>query len=175
MAGRRKNSKERQHQLAAVSALYLKGMLQYEIAEQLGITKAQITYDIKKLQAQWIESSLVNIDAVRQRELAKIDALEREYWDAWQNSKGTHEVKITAKEQEKIKASLRSEELSGNPQFLTGVQWCIEQRCKILGLNAPKKIAETDPFGNPIQKLSDQEKLNRIEAIFEKVKQRIAE
>ena len=47
----------------------------------------------------------------------------------------------------KVKEVKRREGQSGNPSFLAGVQWCINKRCEILGLDAPKKIAPTDPSG----------------------------
>jgi len=29
---------------------------------------------------------------------------------------------------------------SGNPAFLRGIEWCINKRCDLLGLDAPKKL-----------------------------------
>ena len=46
--------------------------------------------------------------------LDEIDALEAEYWHGWEN----------CDDQSK----------PGNLRFLSGVQWCIEQRIKLLGL-----------------------------------------
>lgn len=37
------------------------------------------------------------------------------------------------------KVKVSREQRDGNPQFLAGVQWCIERRCKLLGLDAPEK------------------------------------
>jgi len=42
------------------------------------------------------------------------------------------------------------------------VQWCVNKRCEILGLNAPTRIAPTDPSGTkPYSSLSNAE-LERI-------------
>ena len=48
---------------------------------------------------------------------------------------------------ERVHAAIRKAEQTGDPRYLAGVQWCVEQRCKILGLNAPQKVAPTDPTG----------------------------
>ena len=40
-----------------------------------------------------------------------------------------------------------TENQSGNPRYLDIVLNCIEKRCKLLGLDAPTKIAPTDPTG----------------------------
>jgi len=42
-------------------------------------------------------------------------------------------------EQGKVKTSTVERTVkgqAGDPRFLTGVQWCIERRCKILGIDA---------------------------------------
>lgn len=31
----------------------------------------------------------------------------------------------------------------GDPRYLAGVQWCIEIRCKLLGIEAPKRVDVT--------------------------------
>ena len=66
-----------------VAELYLRGVAQYKIAEELNVTPAQISMDLKKLAQQWQQSSMENMDKIKARELAKIDKLEREYYDAW--------------------------------------------------------------------------------------------
>jgi len=99
----------------------------------------QISYDLKVLQKRWLESSLVNFDQARAKELAKIDALERTYYEAWEGSLVEKETKTAEKTtggaSDRIKAVSRHEHREGNPAFLAGVQWCIEQRCKILGID----------------------------------------
>jgi hypothetical protein len=80
--------------------------------------------------------------------LARIDRLEQQYWDAWQASKNERQISVTEQtsgDGEKLKAGIRKVEQTGDPRYLAGVQWC--QRCKILGLNAPQKIAPTTPDG----------------------------
>jgi len=40
---------------------------------------------------------------------------------------------------------------AGDPRFLTGVQWCVEQRCKMLGLLAAVKNEHMGEGGGPVQ------------------------
>lgn len=46
---------------------------------------------------------------------------------------------ITGKDGDTVKVAKRSEQRNGNLAYLSGVQWCIDRRCKILGLDAPIK------------------------------------
>jgi hypothetical protein len=48
---------------------------------------------------------------------------------------------------ERLKAWQRQDGQIGDPRFLAGVQWCINKRCEILGLDAPAKFAPTDVDG----------------------------
>lgn len=124
-----------------VAALYLAGKVQTEIAVELGVDQATISRDLKALQKQWAEQAVRDLDEAKAEQLAKIDRLEQEYWDAWQQSRGeqtaTSKKLVRDGEKEKAEASTRIAVQPGDPRFLGGVQWCIEQRCKILGVNAP--------------------------------------
>ncbi len=142
--GRRRGTSEIIRDRRRIADLYLQGWTQAAIAEDVGRGVGTINRDLKAIQAQWIESALIDFDDAKAQELAKIDRLEREYWDAWERSKQNKES--TTKEQTKgegvlgdgkVKAQKRSEGQVGNPSFLSGVQWCIERRCKIIGIDAP--------------------------------------
>ena len=85
MAKRRSKSKiERDRRL--ISDLYLQGCLQVDIAEQVNVSQATVSRDLAALQEEWHHSTLIDIDAKKSEELAKVDRLEREYWRAWQRS-----------------------------------------------------------------------------------------
>ena len=109
-----------------ISGLYLKGWLQVEIAEEVGLHQSTVSRDLKALQKQWQHSALVNVDEAKAKELARVDHLEREYWEAWERSVGEYRTKKT-------------EDINGDPRYLSGVQWCINKRCELLGLDAPSK------------------------------------
>jgi hypothetical protein len=149
MPPRKRTKFQRESHLEAVTEMYLRGKFQSEIAAALNISQPQVSYDVWIIQKRWRESSLVNWDEARAKELERIDSLEREYWAAWEASK----TERTKKRQRKgatgaIDASIETEQRDGNPAFLAGVIACIDRRCKILGLDAPTKIAPTTPDGN---------------------------
>jgi hypothetical protein len=135
-----------------VAELFLRGIKrQGELAQHVGVNRSTISRDLKVLNARWKEAAVRDLDAAKGQELEHIDQLQREYWNAWEKSKQGHETttteQITGGDGDRTKAAIRKEEEHGDPRYLAGVQWCIEQRCKILGLNAPQKIAPTTPDG----------------------------
>ena len=128
-----------------IADLYLQGKLQAEIAGKLGIDQSTVSRDLKALHREWQQSALVDIDKAKGQELARIDRLEREYWTAWQRScedaETVRQEGTKAEGPSKIIKTAKGQ--AGDPRFLQGVQWCIERRCKILGIDAPEKREHT--------------------------------
>jgi len=123
-----------------ISDLYLQGKIQAEIADVLELSQATVSRDIAFLQDEWRQSALVNIDDKKAEELAKVDRLEREYWRAYERScEDAETVQQKVKEDGKKEATKTAKGQSGDPRFLTGVQWCINKRCEIIGIDAPQK------------------------------------
>ena len=138
-----------------ISDLYLQGWIQADIAEEVGIDQSTVSRDISFLQDEWQKSSLVDIDAKKAEELAKVDRLEREYWRAWDEScKDAETIRQEGTKPavgEKVKADKiikTAKGQAGDPRFLTGIQWCINKRCEIIGIDAPKKLEHTGPNGS---------------------------
>lgn len=151
MSAPKRTEFEREAQLVEIKDAYLRGDTQMVIAERLGLSQGQISRDLAKIQRRWRESSLVDINEAKQRELERIDVLEREYWQAWENSKGEQQRSTASKQGELSRAQIVKYESAGDPRFLAGVQWCVEQRCKILGLLAAVKSELFGKDGGPIQ------------------------
>lgn len=121
---------QREKDLETTAALYLQGWTQLRIAERLNLTRQQIGYDLKAIFTRWRESSVRDFDEKRAEELAKVNHVEQTYWDSWEQSRKPN------------KAGLPTE--PGDPRFLSGVERCIERRCKLLGLDAPEKFEVHD-------------------------------
>ena len=143
---------------AEVARLYLEGRTQADIGAQLGLSRQQIGYDLGAVRQEWLQSSLVDFNAKKAEELARIDKLEREYWSAWEASKQDRQTSTTEQttgaEGERLKAAIRKTDQTGDPRYLAGVERCIEQRCKLLGLCAPQKVAPTTPDGREPYRLT---------------------
>jgi hypothetical protein len=162
VAATKRSSIKREFDLATLAGLYFKGKFQSEIASQLNLTQQQISYDLKTLQTRWAESARGRFDDAKGKELAKVDNLEREYWQAYQLSQKDFRS-VTAK-RERVdlgidkdgkraarkgaitELTVKKETRIGDPRYLAGVAWCIERRCKILGLDAPIQTETAHSF-----------------------------
>ena len=165
MAAKRRTPLEREHDLRETAALYLRGLTQEEIAQRLGVSRQQIGYDLRLLQRRWQKSALADFHGKKAAELARVDELERTYWRAWEQSGQAREVTTQERTQggaghadeARLRAGLRKEQRDGNPDFLRGVERCIEMRCKILGAFAALKVAPTTPDGQEQWHANDHE------------------
>ena len=121
-----------------ISRLYLEGRLQADIAAHLSelrdykISQQLVSYDLKRIRQRWIKEQIDNFDEMKAQELAKIDQAERNAWEAWQKSR-------KAKAQKTVERTVREEEKSGDPRYLSVVMHCVQERCKLRGLYSPQK------------------------------------
>jgi len=127
-----------------IADLYLKGRLQVDIAEEVGVTQATVSRDLKVLHQEWLEDAKIDFDKAKAKEIAKIDNLERIYHAAWERS--CEDAETVRKKKSQVGEGSEHKEMvtiakgqAGDPRFLAGVQWCIDRRCKVLGIDAPAK------------------------------------
>ena len=141
---------ESEHELAQIAAMYLSGKSQFAIASEMGCTQQNISLRLKTIRRRWREATIRDFDELRSEQVAKIDRVELEYWDAWERSKKPRTRKGRKErsgDTNSDESSVVIEERDGNPAWLSGVERCIDRRCKLLGLDAPQKIAPTTPDG----------------------------
>jgi hypothetical protein len=142
-----KKSKER----LVIAKYFLQGRNERQIADHLGRTQQYVSLIIKSLEQEWRTKAISDFSTAKAKELARIENLERTYWDAWFRSLGGSKsttVKASGEKSEQkkdgklvnIERSERNETTYGDPRFLAGVQWCIERRVKMLGFDQPVKI-----------------------------------
>jgi hypothetical protein len=126
---------------------YLKELRDYKISY------SQVRYDAGVIQKQWVEEYLTDINEMKAKELARIDVIEQEAWEAWERSKRT--IAKTEKEQveneqidksdtmyqkhRKTRAKKTEQERDADKEFMKIIQWCVDKRCEILGINAAKR------------------------------------
>jgi predicted transcriptional regulator len=124
--------------------MYLAGATQTEIANEYEVSQSMISKDLKAIRKQWLASAVKDFDTLKAQELARIDRLEKEYWNAWFESKEDAEETRTEvtnnRDGRHSKAVRTSKGQTGNAQYLAGIQWCIEQRLKIFGVYSAVKV-----------------------------------
>lgn len=156
---RRRGKAEIERDRRRIADLYLQGWLQADIAKSIGVAQSTVSRDLVALHGEWKKSALLDFNEAKARELAKVDRLEREYWEAWQRScENAETVRQEGSRKgdgdglppvDKIVKTSKGQ--AGDPRFLQGVQWCIDRRCKILGVDAAQKLDLRGKDGGPLK------------------------
>jgi len=185
-----------QSRRSRVAELYLKGYRSAQsIADRLGdaeVSRVTVSRDLKVIRREWAAAMVRDFDHALTEELTRIDRIEREAWDEWDRSKTFREKSKSGSKQKPIRgvaedgtqqretadekfAQLEREGSFGDPRYLERISWCIERRCKLLGLDAPEKRELSGKDGGPIlvkaEALSDDE----LEADIARRRDRVAQ
>lgn len=132
------------------------------------LSHVQVYNDIKEIYERWKMDRIEFVDAKIDLELAKLDKIEAECWEAWERSKeGSRKTIIEGGEIINGSMSggkLKSREVEttfGDTKFLDIIQKCIDRRAALLGLNAPAKKISAELSG--LSEMSKEEIEKEIE------------
>lgn len=160
----------KEQRINAVARLFKRGYTFREIREsvmkELGLTSyslGTVKKDVDGLLEEWRKERIADTDARIQLELQKISDVEREAWEAWEESKkdyeeirGRQECSPTGKEGSKppkatrIEQEKRTYHTCGDSSFLDVIARQHQERRKLLGLYAPEKRELTGKDGTPL-------------------------
>lgn len=129
MAANSRNYQRREADRRSMNELALAGVPQAEIAGQFGVSQPQVAYDLRVVRERWNQTTSMNLEAARDRELALHDKIEEEAWEGL------------------ARAKLRGD--GGEVRFLVILLKASEQRASLLGLpdNPPKPTLPANDIG----------------------------
>lgn len=120
---------------------FTKHRTQQQIAEELVIAQATVSNAIKRIRHEYSMKRMNKLQSYLNVELAKLDAVEREAWQAWEKSIGVTTKKVKKKTSDGYSEDIEQTETTpGDPRFLTQVQAAIDRRIRLLGLDAPQEV-----------------------------------
>jgi hypothetical protein len=150
-----KNETELTYRRQLVAEYYLKGKTQTETAklvtEIIGVDVSQrtVSSDLKAVREEWKQRSSALISEHLAEELAKIDGLERRYNQLYEKSTGKNGTRY------------------GDIKYLLRVEWCIDRRCLLLGVDSPKRLWLEGVNGGPIETKDVRERfVSKITGMF---------
>jgi len=111
------------------------------------VTFQMVWGDIKKILIEWKRDRKETIDQFMLLEIKKLDKMEVELWDAWEQSKsGKRKTKIKGGTVERGNVTggtldnRTTETTSGNPRYMDLLLTLADRRAKLLGWDAPIRV-----------------------------------
>lgn len=147
-----RSAEQREADLAFISERLIRGVTQKEIVQQLGAVRPyKVTLDIIKgdsgeLTKRWRSLAIGDIEEQKAEQLARILELERQAWAALARLESGIErtvartTEYTAKTRRSKSAMKVKDTKDNTAAWLRAIQFCIQERSKILGLYAPVKL-----------------------------------
>lgn len=172
--GYRRNKNELEYDRLRISELLLEGETIREITriinEERGyqpeLKHPTVQKDINKIREQWSTVTALNVQELKNRQLASLDRMERVLWSQWHRSckdktksKNTVKGKPHQKEDEngnKAKPDItpfetqqvkETEARLGDPRYIAEILKIHERRARLLGLDAPSLSGIIGPDG----------------------------
>ena len=134
-----------------VGRLYLHGYAVDEIASLTGLGERMVQSEITAIRKGWTQRVQLDVQTATFMQLDRIDAIEKKAHDGWMRSLG--QVNVETKQATSAsggnvnRATVRNAgNRDGNPVFLARMAWCVEQRCKLLGLEKPLAVEVRGTF-----------------------------
>jgi hypothetical protein len=176
---------------ARIAALKVKGLSIRQIQvrfEETGVVNPEtgkawsiglISEDIKAINERWKAETIRDWCEWKRLELEKTDWTEREAREAWERGIGKkakvlHEETTGGKDGGGVKDSTTTEELNGDPRYLSVLLDCQKRRAQLIGFDAAMKTEHSGPGGGAIE-ITDSERALKLEALLAKVSERVEE
>lgn len=185
MAGDKRTPAQRAADRERIAELRLKEWTVPMICRELKLSPSTVARELRSLIEEWKQKAAEDIAAVKARELRKLDRMEAEATRAWERSLQDYTRRVVSEKpgarQKPVKgkasqpttdrsASVETGSQNGDPRFLRIILDCQERRAKMLGTDAPTKVAPTDPTGEqPYKPMTDAELDARIRELAAKV------
>jgi hypothetical protein len=147
--GQRRSKGQRERDRHEMVKLWCQGTPIHKIAERLNVSDRTVWTDLGDLRRQWVNEMRSSVDECVAEQFKKIDHLETTAYSAWLRSCEVEETtQSTASDSPRGKLSKITRTHKGkpgDPRFLQQVQWCIEQRLKLVGAYAPERLIDATP------------------------------
>jgi transcriptional regulator with XRE-family HTH domain len=160
----RKNREQRRERERAIWTLRQKGLTHQEIADQVSVERSSVSKILKRLNNRFLDKLDDEIQGAKIEQWQQLDYIVSESLSAWERSKeAQRNIKRTQEALEhpgtggtqdpekplvqSVSTTTAVIDQDGNPNYLKAAREALADMRKLLGIDAPTKIAATDPTG----------------------------
>lgn len=162
----RRNREQRRERERAIWTLRQKGLTHQEIADQVSMERSSVSKILKRLNNRFLDKMDDQIQQAKIEQWQQLDYIVSESLSAWERSKeAQRNIKRTQESLEhpgglgggtqdpekplvqSVSTTTAVIDQDGNPNYLKAAREALADMRKLLGIDAPTKIAATDPTG----------------------------
>ena len=145
-----RHSEQRLSDRSKLAGLYLHGVSTTEMAVRVGLTRRTVQAELVAIRDDWKGRTQTDFESAIAQQLDRVDLVEKYAFEGWERSLTRKAVEtkqaVRTVNGQVDRATLRAETGNGDPAFLARMSWCIEQRCRILGLEKPREVTIQGTF-----------------------------
>jgi sigma54-dependent transcription regulator len=130
--------------------MYVGGISMHAIAKALRIAVGTVHADISKARQEWTDENNERLELLKDKQLTLIDEIEARATAAYEQSGRDYSQTTSEAGPRGKRLRVTKREQVGEAAFLKTLLTCIELRCRILGLFAPKAV-ELDRIGSSMK------------------------
>jgi len=120
------------------------------MAVRVGLTRRTVQAELVAIRDDWKGRTQIDFESAIAQQLDRVDLVEKYAFEGWERSLTRKAVEtkqaVRTVNGQVDRATLRAETGNGDPAFLARMSWCIEQRCRILGLEKPREVTVQGTF-----------------------------
>jgi len=120
------------------------------MAVRVGLTRRTVQAELVAIRGDWKGRTQIDFESAIAQQLDRVDLVEKYAFEGWERSLTRKAVEtkqaVRTVNGQVDRATLRAETGNGDPAFLARMSWCIEQRCRILGLEKPREVTVQGTF-----------------------------
>jgi hypothetical protein len=147
MARPKRTKEARLDDMVKMTSMLRRGVPRYAIAQQLGVSAQQISYDWKVVVRQYHKDMNADIEELIGEKLLQYAEIKKEAWEAWEKSKLDAEEEtteeFTSAKYSNTKTISKKSGRCGDPNFLKIICQCMKEECELQCLYPAKEIKGT--------------------------------
>jgi hypothetical protein len=147
------------------------------IAAELGVDRSTVTKMLARVSRRILDTMQSEVAAMKAEQVSQLTFIADEAMQAWNASKQpAKEARKLTRKTRKVaddETQMKSKDQNADPRYLATAMQALTDIRAIMGLNAPTKVAPTDPTGEKEHaELSDAERITKLMAIFDAARAR---
>lgn len=168
VTGPKRSHDQREADKVTMMKMIYRGSTLTRIAQELGVSAAQITHDYKSVMGALVNDRISSDKEMVAAVLSELSEVKKEAWEAWEQSKVSAKIDTIDENGNVISSVTKVKD--PEPAYINAVLKCLSHEREMLGLDVPKEmkgsisIGEAPSFDDIMSAIAEKQSAHNIEA-----------